>query len=111
MTRFTSFRKVALTLAAFAVLGRGLPATAAHSVPFKGRADGIVTDIDISSPHIQVLSGSATGQATHLGRFTRTETIKLNLDDFTFTGTVTFTAANGDVLKANVVGHFTSLNS
>ena len=107
MTRFTSFRKVALAVAALAVLG-GLPAVAAHPVPFQGRADLVVTGAEFTSSTTLVLSASATGQATHLGRFTRTETITADLPSGTFTGTVTFTAANGDQLNADVTGHFTS---
>jgi hypothetical protein len=97
-------------VAALTVLGIGLPALAAPPVPFKGRADLVVTGQEFLPPASVRLTGSATGQATHLGRFTRTETIVVNLANGTFTGTLLFTAANGDQLKADVAGHFTSLN-
>jgi hypothetical protein len=50
----------------------------------------------------------AIGKATHLGRFTRTETIVVNPADGTFTATLAFTAANGDQLYADAAGRFTS---
>jgi hypothetical protein len=108
MNRFLSTRQIAFTVAALTFLGLGLTATAAPPVPFKGRADVTVTGQEFLTPLSLQLSGSATGQATHLGRFTRTETIVLDLINYTFTGKLVFTAANGDLLKADVAGDFTS---
>ena len=110
MNRFSFIRQVALAVAVMSVLEFALPAFAAHPVPFKGRAAIEVTG-DVITPPIRTLTGSATGEATHLGRFTRTETIIVDLTNFSFTGTVVFTAANGDSLRANVVGQFTSLTT
>jgi len=106
MNRFMSFRHVAIAVAALVVLGLGLPATAAHPVPFQGRADLAITGFQDFPPATRVLTASAIGQATHLGRFTRTETITADLSTGAFTGTLVFIAANGDQLNANVIGQF-----
>jgi hypothetical protein len=111
MNRSLLTRQQAFTVAAFTVLGLGLTATAAPPVPFKGRADVTVTGQEPVPPASVRLSGFAMGQATHLGRFTRSETIVLDTTNFTFTGTVAFTAANGDHLTADVAGQFTSPTS
>ena len=108
MNHFSSIHRVAQAVVAFTVLGLGHPATAAPPVPFQGRADLVVTGAEDLPPASRRLTASATGQATHLGRFTRTETLIVNLSDGTFTGTLEFTAANGDQLNADVEGHFTS---
>jgi len=110
MSLLLSFRQVALAVAALTILGLGLPASAAPPVPFRGRADLVITGAEDLSPTSRRLTASATGQATQLGRFTRTETIVVNLTNGTFTGTLVFTAANGDRLTADLAGHFTSLN-
>ena len=107
MNLFQLFRQASFTVAALTILGLGLPALAAHPVPFKGRADVTITGV-VDRPPIRLLTASATGEATHLGRFTRSESLTINLLTGTFTGTLTFTAANGDLLKADVAGHFTS---
>jgi hypothetical protein len=48
-----------------------------------------------------------TGTATHLGAYTREEHLFLNPDG-TFTGTIVFTAANGDELWVDFAGGFVS---
>jgi hypothetical protein len=68
----------------------------------------VVTGAEDLPPASRRLTASATGQATHLGRFTRTETVIVDLSTGAFTGTLEFVAANGDRLNADVEGHFTS---
>jgi hypothetical protein len=101
---------MAFAVAALTILGLDRSASAAPPVPFKGRANVVVTGQELLSQTSVRLTGSATGQATHLGRFTRTETLVVNLLTGTFTGTLEFIAANGDRLTADVAGHFTSPN-
>ena len=108
MNRLLSFRPAALAVAALTVLGLALSASADPSVPFGGQANVVITDVQPVSLGRLRLTASATGQATHLGRFTRTETVVLNLANGTFAGTLVFTAANGDQLYADVAGGFTS---
>lgn len=45
-----------------------------------------------------------TGTASHLGRFTTVGVITLNLATASGTGTVTYTAANGDMLSGTATG-------
>ncbi len=108
MNRVLSFRQLTCSATALTLLGICLSASAAPSVPFKGRADLVITGAEDLPPASRQITASAEGQATHLGRFTRTETLIVNLSDGTFTGTLVFTAANGDQLNADVEGHFTS---
>ena len=110
MNRFLLTRQMVFAVMALTILGLGHSAIAAPPVPFKGRANVVVTGQEFLSPTVVRLTGSATGQATHLGRFTRTETIVLNLQTLEFTGTLEFIAADGDRLTASVAGHFASLN-
>jgi hypothetical protein len=108
MNPLLSFRHAALAVASLSVLGLGLPAFAAHPVPFKGRADAVITGVVDTPPATRELTASATGQATHLGPFTRTESLTIDLLAGTFTGTIVFTADNGDLLKVDVAGYFTA---
>jgi hypothetical protein len=97
-----------LVLGLTAIAGMGLSglASAGDAVPFQGVAAAVLTgaETDDDGTH---LSASATGQATHLGQFTRTENLVLYADG-SFVGTLTFIAANGDELDADFVGQFTS---
>lgn len=55
-------------------------------------------------PGTLVVSGSGSGIATHLGRFTLTWAFRVNVADGTGAGTVTFIAANGDQLFTSASG-------
>lgn len=79
------------------------PAVAGDDRPFRGTATGQVTDVGASGELIITY----TGTATHLGKFTREERLFLNADG-TFTGTMVFTAANGDQLWVEFAGGFVS---
>jgi hypothetical protein len=106
MHRFFSLRRVAPALVAFGILGFALSAAADEDRPFRGRADVEVTDIAPVEEGL-LLTATATGRATHLGRFTRHERVLLRADG-TFQGRVVFTAANGDKLFVDAEGAFTS---
>src|SRR5262245_7845191 len=71
--------------------------------PFRGSAAGIGTGV--VPPNGLVIE--YTGTATHLGRFTREERLFLNPDG-SLTGTMVFTAANGDELWLDFEGALTS---
>jgi hypothetical protein len=110
MKRLPSLFRIALALAAvahFGLAGR-LPAAAGEPVPFRGHADEVVTGAEPIGPGLVLLTVVASGEATHLGRFTGIETVVLDLADGTFAGTRVFVAANGDRLYADVAGGFTS---
>jgi hypothetical protein len=82
---------------------QSLAAQGGTARPFKGHAEGrVVAQIP---PNQLVVN--YTGRASHLGKFTRTENLFLNPDG-TFTGTIVFTAANGDQLRLNLSGRFVS---
>jgi len=53
---------------------------------------------------LALVDGSATGQATHLGRFTVAFPHTVNFVTRAGVGTFTFTAANGDTLTADFTG-------
>ena len=55
-------------------------------------------------PITLVITGTQTGTATHLGRFTATSIDRVDTVTNTGTGTLTLTAANGDQLFATTVG-------
>src|SRR5262245_20312143 len=70
--------------------------------PFKGHAEGVMTGVSPEGALVVV----STGTATHLGKFKRTEYVFV--DGFDVSGTIVFTAANGDQLWADFTGGFTS---
>lgn len=84
---------------------QGAPALshAAQSVPFKGRFEGTQTVTPLEPPLASV-EGEATGNATHLGRFTVEFPHTVNFATASGVGTYTFTAANGDTLTATFTG-------
>jgi hypothetical protein len=71
--------------------------------PFKGSAQGYITDqIPPNGLFLEM-----SGQATHLGQFTREEFAFLGPDG-SVAGTIVFTAANGDELWVSFEGAFTT---
>ena len=74
---------------------------------FKGSGEGVVTEY--VSPVNWIID--YTGNATHLGKFTRREDVTFDFGAFTFTGTIVFVAADGDELWTDFSGHFTGPNS
>jgi len=106
MNRCLTLHSATLALVTLGLLADSLPAFAAHPVPFKGQAALTLTGAVPIGDNLE-LTAIASGEATHLGQFTRTETVLV--DPFgVFEGTLTFTAANGDELYVDVAGAFTS---
>jgi hypothetical protein len=80
------------------------PTATAADRPFHGTASGSIVALD---PATGAGIAQYTGQATHLGRFSRVEHFQLDgLGGIT--GTMVFTAANGDELHSDFEGHFVS---
>jgi hypothetical protein len=73
------------------------------SVPFKGNFEGTQRSTPLLPP-LAFVDASATGNATHLGRFTVEFSHTVNFATRTGEGTYTFTAANGDTLTADFTG-------
>jgi hypothetical protein len=96
---------VLLAVLAALMLG-GSAMAAAKQVPFKGRSSGVVTTVGvdleamIAHTHVQ-----GEGQATHLGHFTVSGDVDLDLVTGLPEGTWTLTAANGDMLFLAMDGH------
>lgn len=93
---------VALTL----LLGSHF-ALAADQVPFKGVGAGAIVGA-VPAPGGVTLTVVAEGQATQLGEFTRVEELLFNPGTGAVSGTIVFTAANGDQLAGVVSGGFVS---
>jgi hypothetical protein len=106
MFRLVSVRRISFTLAALAVLGLAGPVAAGEQVPFKGSLEGDVTITPLTPPYLQV-DVEATGNATHLGRFSLDIPHQVNRANGTASGSYEFTAANGDMLFADFTGQAT----
>jgi hypothetical protein len=102
MRPFLSLRRIALALWVLALAGQLHAGPGGTARPFKGDAEGQVTGVSSSG----ALIVESTGNATHLGEFTRTEYVFV--DGSAISGTIAFTAANGDQLWADFTGEFTS---
>ena len=100
-------RFLALLLAAATVAFGPQRLGATDTVPFKGNAEGAIVS-STPVPEGVLLRTLARGHATQLGRFTREEMVVLNPSTGTITGTLVFTAANGDRLVGAVAAQFTS---
>lgn len=96
-------RRFAAALSAFFVFGIAL---AGVSTPFKGWGSGTVVGVN-PQPTYTELTIDGSGQSTHLGHFTRHEVIQINATGG-ISGTIDFTAANGDVVSVSVAGQFIS---
>ena len=82
----------------------GATATIARQdVPFKGRLEGVYT-LSFPAPLVLSVSGTGTGNATHLGQYTFEYDELVDLSTGAGTGTYEFTAANGDTLTATWTG-------
>jgi hypothetical protein len=108
--RLYGIRLLAAVLATLALSG---PATAGKQVPFKGRSSGVVTAVGFDPvAGIAYFHLEGEGQATHLGRFTVTGDVAVDVATGTPQGTWTLTAANGDQLflamgRRGIFGAFT----
>ena len=96
-----------LLLAAITLACAMTSARAKDQVPFKGSADGAIVGV-APDPGGLVFTVQAEGNATHLGRFTREETVLFNPATGSLTGDIVFTAADGDQLFVSVDGGFIS---
>ena len=84
--------------------------TSTNEVPFRGSGAGQITGFN-PGPTGVAITATGDGTATQLGKFTRTEALLLNPNAGTFTGSITFIAADGSELYCDVAGGFTSANT
>ena len=106
-SKFSRSLTVLMLLAALLVACGPRPAAAGDQVPFLGSARGAITNVVPDAGGL-ILTVTATGKATHLGQFSRSETLLFNPATGAISGSITFTAANGDQLVGTVTGQFTS---
>ena len=92
--------KIYLPMAALILAALAIPAAAQTQVPFKGTFQGKDTT-NISLP---TLATAATGTGTHLGKFTFTQDVTLDFENFNDTGSAQWKAANGDIIYTTVHG-------
>src|SRR4030095_3498287 len=77
-------------------------AAAEKEVPFRGSFQGVdIADLQVPSLFVD---GSGSGRATHLGRFTVTYEVEVDLLTHETFGSSLFTAANGDSLATDITG-------
>jgi hypothetical protein len=93
-------------LALFAVMAQGY----SSGTPLTGRGKGAILALNPGPTGIEIVA-TGSGEATHLGRYTRTERLTLNPSAGTIAGTIVFTSANGDELWCDVSGGFTGPNT
>jgi hypothetical protein len=101
MKRFGSAATIALALVASLALVRS--AVAGDRVPLNGSFEGTSTRTPLDPPFVQDVI-TASGEASHLGRFDMVATAVVNLPTRSAIGTYEFVAANGDTLTATFTG-------
>ena len=84
------------------LLTAALAAAAGKEVPFRGSIQAVEI-ADVQFPRLFV-DGSGSGRATHLGRFTVTYEVEVDLLAHETFGSTLFTAANGDSLATDITG-------
>jgi hypothetical protein len=78
---------------------------AGTDVPIQGTLEG--SEQGVNNFPIRTVTGSATGNANHLGLYMVTYINQVHMVTLYGTGTATFVAANGDILFTDVVGQGT----
>jgi len=102
--RLYGFSVLAAILAALILSAPAM--AAAKQVPFKGRSSGVVTAVGFDPvAGIAYTRVEGQGQATHLGHFTVTGDVAVDVATGIPQGTWTLTAANGDMLFLAMGGH------
>lgn len=81
-------------------------ALAGNPTPLKGGGSGTVIGVDPHATYVE-LTIEGSGEGTHLGHFTRLEVLQID-GTGGVSGSITFTAANGDTLTVAVAGQFIS---
>ena len=106
LNRFISLQLAALAVAAFFTLTFTDSSRADTAVPFRGVIRGV--EIPTFQFPLLFVHTTGTGNASHLGRFGMTYDLTVDLLTHDTSGSAVFTAANGDQLFTDVVGHGTS---
>ena len=98
--------RIYLPIAAIILTAFAVPTAAQNRVPFKGSIQGQEIDTPQGGPPPTTLSvnGSDTGIASHLGQFSFTYQLTVNLANGTATGAGHLIAANGDSISTTIAG-------
>ena len=99
-----NYLKVGLLLTTLVLLPLAHRAMAEDQVPFTGIEVGGITSVSFDFP-LGTLLNTAEGEATHLGHYTETGIVVVNVISGIATGTYTIIAANGDMLFTTTTGH------
>lgn len=99
----TSLFAVAFAAASVGVPDEALAGKGGTNRPIKGFATGAVQIVGGSQTTLDVVI-TYKGKASHLGRFTRSESLHIDFSSKTLSGTITFWAANGDELYVSLEG-------
>ena len=100
------FRSNVYLLTASIILAAVAVTAAPKQVPFKGSMQGNEIDTPEGGPPPTTLSvnGNTTGVATHVGQFSFSYQLTVNLANGTATGFGHLIAANGDTIDTTIVG-------
>ena len=90
---------------ALSAVPRVTQANGGSALPFKGRLQSTERVVSMPDDNTAVRHLDGTGNATHLGQFTLSADFTVIMSTGNATGTATWTAANGDQLRAIVAGH------
>jgi hypothetical protein len=104
MKCFSATTRVAVAI--FALMSFASVTKAGQQVPFKGNLQGDVVHTAVS-PTVDAVVISAAGNVAHLGQCTITSEHLVDRPTRTAAGTYEITAANGDTITADFVGHAT----
>jgi hypothetical protein len=96
--------KVSLALTVLTLAGLAAPAPAQHPVPFRGTYTAKNSITPTAIPGVLRVQDAGSGHALHLGNSTVTDDLLLDarVVPSPVSGTITFTAANGDQVFAKV---------
>ena len=81
-----------------------ISAVAQQQLPFKGALAGVET-YQVEPPNTLMVNATGTGNATHLGRFTVTYQVEVDLQAGGGPASIHLVAANGDAIFATGLGH------
>jgi hypothetical protein len=81
-----------------------VPAAAQKQVPFKGSIQAQETDTGFVPPSTALHAGSGTGIGSHVGQFSLTYDLTINIANGTGTGFGHWIAANGDTIDMTNAG-------
>src|SRR5438132_13180362 len=96
--------KLGVALTVLTVAGLALPAHAQHPVPFRGTYTAKNSITPTAIPGVLRIQDAGTGHALHLGNSAVADDLLLDarVVPSPVSGTITFTAANGDQVFAKI---------